>query len=149
MNKFDSTKPKYAHLFQTITLLTNFLHRKHMDLTYKVVGDLITNPTTHGQAGFSSYKCKIVLTPNLNSFYVIKSNFLTTFKLLIVTLFNFSFLISTLQAMKASQIQKVVEMWDATITMFLNWLSGISNLVINFSPSLSNGVKSKMGQYMM
>jgi hypothetical protein len=47
MNRFDWTKPKYAHLFETTTLLTNFLHRKDMDLTYKV-GDLITNPTTHG-----------------------------------------------------------------------------------------------------
>jgi len=48
MNRFDSTKPKYAHLFQITTFLTNFLHRRHMDLTYEVVGDLITNPTTHG-----------------------------------------------------------------------------------------------------
>jgi hypothetical protein len=48
MNRFDSTKPKYAHLSQTTTLLCNFLHRRRMDFTYEVVGDLITNPTTYG-----------------------------------------------------------------------------------------------------
>jgi len=48
MNRFDSTKPKYVHLFQTTTFLSNFLHRRHMDFTYEVVGDLIINPTTHG-----------------------------------------------------------------------------------------------------
>jgi hypothetical protein len=51
MKKFDSTKPKHAQLFQATILLTNFLHIKHMDLTYKVVGDLIINPTTRGWVG--------------------------------------------------------------------------------------------------
>jgi hypothetical protein len=39
IKRFDSTKPKYAHLFQVTIVSTNFLHRKHMDLTYEVVGD--------------------------------------------------------------------------------------------------------------
>jgi hypothetical protein len=48
MKKFDSTKPKYEHLFQALAFLTNFLHKKRMDLTYAVVGDLITNLIKHG-----------------------------------------------------------------------------------------------------
>jgi hypothetical protein len=43
MKRFDLTKPKYAHLFQVTTLLINFIHMRRMDLTYKVVGDLIVN----------------------------------------------------------------------------------------------------------
>jgi hypothetical protein len=50
MKRFDSTKPKYAHLFQVVTLLSNFLHERHMDLTYEVVGGQIVNPTTNGWA---------------------------------------------------------------------------------------------------
>jgi hypothetical protein len=50
MKRFDSTKPKYAHLFKDVALLTNFLHKRHMDLTYKVVGDQIINPITHAWA---------------------------------------------------------------------------------------------------
>jgi len=51
MKKFNWTKPKYAHLFWAIVLLTNVLHKKHMDLIYKVFGDLIVNPTEHGWVG--------------------------------------------------------------------------------------------------
>ncbi len=51
MKRFDSTKPKYAHLFRVATLLTNFLHMRRMDLTYEVVGDLIINPAEHGWVG--------------------------------------------------------------------------------------------------
>jgi hypothetical protein len=51
MKKFDSTKPKYAHLFQATTLLINFLHMRCMALTYEVVGDLIANLTEHGWVG--------------------------------------------------------------------------------------------------
>ncbi len=43
MKRFDSTKPKYTQSFRVATLLTNFLHKRHMDLTYEVVGDLIIN----------------------------------------------------------------------------------------------------------
>jgi hypothetical protein len=48
MKRFDSTKPKYAHLFQIVTLQINFLHKRCMDLTNEVVGDLIINPIEHG-----------------------------------------------------------------------------------------------------
>ncbi len=48
MKRFDLTKPKYAHLFQVTTLLINFIHMRRMDLTYKVVGDLIVNWIEHG-----------------------------------------------------------------------------------------------------
>ncbi len=50
MKMFDSTKPKYSHLFQAATLLINFLHRKHMDFTYEIIGDHDTNLITHGWA---------------------------------------------------------------------------------------------------
>jgi hypothetical protein len=48
MKRFDSTKPKYAQLFRVVILLTDFLHKKHMDFTYKVVGDLTTNIVARG-----------------------------------------------------------------------------------------------------
>jgi hypothetical protein len=50
MKRFDSTKPKYAHVFWGVTLLTNFLYRRRMDLTYDVVSDQIANWATHGWA---------------------------------------------------------------------------------------------------
>jgi hypothetical protein len=44
----------------------------------------------------------------------------------------------------ASQIWEIVEKWDATVVMFLNWLCNIFDFVIDFSPaSLPDGVKSK------
>jgi hypothetical protein len=43
MKRFDSTKPKYAHLSQNAILLINFLHKRCMDFTHMVVGDLIIN----------------------------------------------------------------------------------------------------------
>jgi hypothetical protein len=39
MKIFDSTKLKYNPLFKVVTLLTNFLHRHHMDLTNKVINE--------------------------------------------------------------------------------------------------------------
>jgi hypothetical protein len=48
MKRFDSIKPKYAQSFRVATLLTNFLHKRHMDLTYEVVGDLTTNIVARG-----------------------------------------------------------------------------------------------------
>jgi hypothetical protein len=48
MKRFDSTKPKYAHLFRIVTVQINFLHKRCMDLTNEVVGDLIINPIEHG-----------------------------------------------------------------------------------------------------
>ncbi len=47
MKRFDSTKSRYSHLFKSGTLLINFLHRKNMDLTYEVIGDLLPSPKDH------------------------------------------------------------------------------------------------------
>jgi hypothetical protein len=51
MKKFDSTKPKYAHLFWVVALLTNVIHMRFMDLKYEVFGDMTANPTGHGWVG--------------------------------------------------------------------------------------------------
>jgi hypothetical protein len=48
MKRLNSTKPKYTHLFQTITFLINFLHMRCMDFTFEVVGDQNLDPTTRG-----------------------------------------------------------------------------------------------------
>lgn len=97
--------------------------------------------------GIFSYRCQITLTPYLNSSFVITLNFLTTFKLLIFTLFNFSQSISTLLAKKVSRIWKVIEKQDAIVAMILDQLYNISIFVIDFSPSflLLDGVKFKDG----
>ncbi len=39
IKRFDSTKPKCAHLFQVTIVLTNLRHKKRIDLTYEVVSD--------------------------------------------------------------------------------------------------------------
>jgi hypothetical protein len=39
MKRFDSTKPKFSHLFQVDILIINYLHCHRMDLTYEVIGD--------------------------------------------------------------------------------------------------------------
>jgi hypothetical protein len=96
-------KPKYSHLFQVVALLTNFLHMKRMDFTNEVISDHIVNLELHMIGlGIFNYRCKIILTFYLNFIYVITPSSLTTFKLLIFTLINFSLLISTLLARKAS-----------------------------------------------
>jgi hypothetical protein len=43
MKRFDSTKPRYSHLFKFGALFTNFLHKRRMDFTYKVIGDHFPN----------------------------------------------------------------------------------------------------------
>ncbi len=48
MKNFDSTKPKCSHLFKSGTLLTNFLHKRRMELTYEVIDDHLLNPEDHG-----------------------------------------------------------------------------------------------------
>jgi hypothetical protein len=50
MKRLDLTKPKFAHFFWAAILLTNFLHKICMDLTYEVVNDLITNLVRRGWA---------------------------------------------------------------------------------------------------
>jgi hypothetical protein len=37
MKKIDSTKPKYNPLLKVVALLTNFLHRHHMELINEVI----------------------------------------------------------------------------------------------------------------
>lgn len=39
MKRFDSTKPKFSILFRSACLLTNFLHRRRMDMTAAEVDD--------------------------------------------------------------------------------------------------------------
>lgn len=39
MKCFDSTKEVYIHLFQAIIILTNFLHKHHLNFTYKIIND--------------------------------------------------------------------------------------------------------------
>ncbi len=51
MKKFDSTKLRYSHLFKSRALLTNFLHRRRMDLTYEVINDHLPNLEDHEWAG--------------------------------------------------------------------------------------------------
>ncbi len=68
--------------------------------------------------------------------------FLTIFKLLIFTLFNFWLLVSTLLVRMAFQILEVVEKWTATITMLLDWIFSIFALFINLSLSLVDDLKS-------
>ncbi len=48
MKRFNSTKPKYTHLFRTVIRFTNFLHKRHMDLTFEVTRDQNLDPTTNG-----------------------------------------------------------------------------------------------------
>jgi len=43
MKSFDSTKPKYSHLFQVAVFLIKFLHMRWMNLTYEVIGDQDAN----------------------------------------------------------------------------------------------------------
>jgi hypothetical protein len=38
MKKFNSIKPKYTHMFQATILFINFIHKRHMDFTFKVGG---------------------------------------------------------------------------------------------------------------
>ncbi len=47
MKCFDSSKPKYNHLFKTTTIITNFLHKCCLDFTFEVIGNHITNLTTN------------------------------------------------------------------------------------------------------
>jgi len=47
MKRFDNTKPRYSHFFKSRTLLTNFLHRRVMDLTYEVNTDHLPNLKDH------------------------------------------------------------------------------------------------------
>jgi hypothetical protein len=41
---FDSTKPKFSHLFQANVFLINYLHCDWMDFTYDVIEDQNFDP---------------------------------------------------------------------------------------------------------
>jgi hypothetical protein len=49
MKIFNSTKPKYNHLFRAIVIIINFPHRCHLDFTIEVIGNHITNPSDYGE----------------------------------------------------------------------------------------------------
>jgi hypothetical protein len=51
MKIFDSTKPKHTSLFKVTHILTNFLHRYQMDLTFEVISKHIHNYVNHGWDG--------------------------------------------------------------------------------------------------
>ncbi len=51
MKRFDSIESKFTHLFRVVVILINFLQKKHMDLTYQVVGDPNLDLATHGWQG--------------------------------------------------------------------------------------------------
>jgi hypothetical protein len=44
----NSTKLRYSHIFQTTIVLINFLHMRHMNLMFDVIGDQNFDPLTHG-----------------------------------------------------------------------------------------------------
>jgi hypothetical protein len=44
MKCFDFTKEKYNTLFQAVTIINNFLHKCHIDFTFKIINDQIEDP---------------------------------------------------------------------------------------------------------
>ncbi len=108
MKRFNSTQPKFTHIFQVTTILTSFLHKRCMDLMYEVVGDRNPNPTTFMASKEAyNYKSKIFLTCVINSSSNITPKSLIALKLLILIFFFHSLLISTLPIKKTSQISEV------------------------------------------
>jgi hypothetical protein len=51
MKRFGSTKSKFTHLFRIVIIYINLIQRRHMDLTYQVVGDQNPNLAAHGWQG--------------------------------------------------------------------------------------------------
>jgi hypothetical protein len=141
MKKFDSTKPKYSHLFWIATLLIKILHMKHMNLTYKVKVIKMLTQLHMARLRISSYRSKIGLIPILDLYFMMTPKSLVVFKLLIFTLFNLWLLISTLPIRKVFRISKVVEK-QATVAMLLDWICSIFALIINLSLSFANGLES-------
>jgi hypothetical protein len=41
MKKFESTNGKYTHFCCETIVLSNYLHKHHMDFTYEVIGNQI------------------------------------------------------------------------------------------------------------
>lgn len=48
IKRFDSTKPKYNHLFKAIVIFINFIHMSHLYFIIKVIGNRIANPSNYG-----------------------------------------------------------------------------------------------------
>jgi hypothetical protein len=63
MKKFNSTKPKYTRMFQDTIIFINFVHKKHMDFTFKVVG--VTGTKKTKQQDFQTTWMKAGLVVNL------------------------------------------------------------------------------------
>lgn len=51
MKRFDNTKPKFPHLFRAACIMTNFLHRRRMDLHSENIGEQRTNVEEFGWDG--------------------------------------------------------------------------------------------------
>jgi hypothetical protein len=47
MKIFDSTKPKYNHLFKIVTIFINFLHGHRLDFIVEIIGKHIINPVDY------------------------------------------------------------------------------------------------------
>jgi hypothetical protein len=47
MKIFDNTKPKFSHLFEFVTLLINFLHRKRSYIAYVMIVKYLVNLAHH------------------------------------------------------------------------------------------------------
>lgn len=48
MKWYKALKVKYDHLFWATTLMTNYLHHRHMDFANEVIGAHIINENEHG-----------------------------------------------------------------------------------------------------
>jgi hypothetical protein len=107
MKSFDSTKPRYSHLFKSRALLTNFLHRRKMELTYGLLVTIFIILKTTDGLGTSNYMCRQALTCALNSSSKIILNSLVAFKFEIFTLFLRSWLMSIFVANNASRISEL------------------------------------------
>jgi len=47
MKIFDSTQPKYNHLFKATIILTSFLHKHHLDFIVEVISNHIAESTRY------------------------------------------------------------------------------------------------------
>ncbi len=107
MKSFDSTKPRYSHLFKSRALLINFLHKRKMELTYRLLVTIFIILKTIDGLGTSNYMCSQALTCAINSSSKIILNSLVAFKFEIFTLFLCSWLMSIFVANNASRIPEL------------------------------------------
>jgi hypothetical protein len=104
MKRFDNTKPRYSHLFKSFI---NFLHRRKMELTYRLLVTIFIILKTTNGLGTSNYMCRQALTYAINSSSKIILNSLVACKFEIFTLFLHSWLMSIFVANNASRISKL------------------------------------------